>query len=232
MGETEDGQTKEFAAEEILIATGRQPNIEGLELERAGVRYTKRGIEVDQTMRTSRKNIWACGDVAGTFPFTHMAEHEGGIVIGNALLPFVRRKRDDRVVPWCTFTDPPLARVGMTEEEAKEKYGDSVKVYRYPFEDQDRAIIEGETKGMIKLIATKNGKILGAHILGGNAGELIHEYVLAMKHGLSIGKISQTVHIYPTLSQAVKRTTDQYYAEKLFSGWLPKLVKNWLSLTR
>jgi len=175
-------------------------------------------------MKTTVSNIWACGDVTGMFPFTHMAEYEAGIVIGNALFPFVNRKMDKKVIPWTTFTDPELARVGLTEDEARKEYGD-IRVYRYPFSEHDRAIIDGETEGLIKLVCTKKGKILGAHILGKGAGDLINEYIFAMKNNLPVQKISQTVHVYPTMGQVVKRGADQYYKEKLFSGWFPKLAR-------
>jgi len=218
------GKEKRFEADELLVAIGRAPNIEGLNLEKIGVKTTSKGIEVDDTLKTTVPNIWACGDVTGMFPFTHMAEYEAGIVIGNALFPFVNRKMDKTVVPWTTFTDPELARVGLTEDEARKEYGD-IKVYRYPFSEHDRAIIDGETEGMIKLICDKKGKILGAHILGKGAGDLINEYIFAMKNGLPVQKISQTVHVYPTMGQVVKRGADQYYKEKLFSGWFPKLAR-------
>lgn len=218
------GKEKRFEADEILIAIGRAPNIEGLNLEKIGVKTTSRGIAVDDALRTTVPNIWACGDVTGLFPFTHMAEYEAGIVIGNALFPFVNRKMDKKVIPWTTFTDPELARVGLTEDEARKEYGD-IKVYRYPFSEHDRAIIDGETEGLIKLVCDKKGKILGAHILGKGAGDLINEYIFAMKNGLPVQKISQTVHVYPTMGQVIKRGADQYYKEKLFSGWFPKVAR-------
>ena len=218
------GKEKRFEADELLIAIGRAPNIEGLNLDKIGIQTTSKGIVVDDTLKTTVSNIWACGDVTGMFPFTHMAEYEAGIVIGNALFPFVNRKMDKTVVPWTTFTDPELARVGLTEDEARKEYGD-IKVYRYPFSEHDRAIIDGETEGLIKLICDKKGKILGAHILGVGAGDLINEYIFAMKNNLPVQKISQTVHIYPTMGQVVKRGADQYYKEKLFSGWFPKVAR-------
>lgn len=218
------GKEKRFEADELLIAIGRAPNIEGMDLDKIGIQTTSKGIVVDDTLRTTVPNIWACGDVTGMFPFTHMAEYEAGIVIGNALFPFVNRKMDKTVVPWTIFTDPELARVGLTEDEARKEYGD-IKVYRYPFSEHDRAIIDGETEGMIKLICDKKGKILGAHILGKGAGDLINEYIFAMKNNLPVQKISQTVHVYPTMGQVVKRGADQYYKEKLFSGWFPKMAR-------
>ncbi len=214
-------------ADEILMAIGRSPNVSGLGLDEAGIKYDKRrGITTDLTLRTSRKHIYACGDVTGPYAFTHMAEYQAGIVISNALFPLPKRKADYRVVPWITYTSPELARVGMTESEAIEKYGkNKVHVYKFRFDEVDRAIIEGKGHGMIKLVCDKKARLLGAHLMGPGAGELLHELTLAMKENIPITKISQTIHTYPTLSQAVKRACDQYYKEKLFTGWFPKFTK-------
>ena len=128
------------------------------------------------------------------------------------------------MVPWCTFTDPELARVGLTEVEARARFG-NVKVYRYSFGDLDRALCDGEAVGLTKLVCTANGKIVGAHILGPQAGELVQEVVLAMKKGLSVGSLSQTIHAYPTLTEAVRRAADLYYREKLFRGPLKGILR-------
>lgn len=218
---------KHLEAEELMISIGRAPNVDGLNLARARVEYDERkGIKVGLDMRTTQKHIFACGDVCGPYAFTHVAEYQAGIVVSNALFPFVNRKADYRVVPWVTFTDPELGRVGMTEAEAKKEYGEkNVQVFRFQFEDVDRAVIEGEGSGLIKLICDKKNQILGAHLLGPSAGELLHEFVLAMKSKIPITQISQTIHVYPTLAQSVKRACDQYYKEKLFTGWFPKLAK-------
>ena len=237
-GVTTEGQFKVISArcetgdetirtDEVMTAIGRSPNVEGLGLERAGVEYdTRKGIKTDRTLKTSAPHIYAVGDVTGPYAFTHVAEYQAGIAISNALLPLIRRKADYTVVPWVTYTDPELARVGLTEEEAKAKFGpEKVKVYRFDFKDVDRAVIEGQAQGLIKLVCDRKQRLLGAHILGPHAGELIGEYTLAMKAGLPITKISQTIHAYPTISQAVKRAADQYYKERLFSGWLPKLTR-------
>lgn len=218
------GAEKEISVDEILVSIGRLPNTEGLNLEAAGVEYTKKGIVTDQAMQTRAKNIWAGGDVVGPYQFTHMAEYHAGLIVGNSLFPFVRRKADFRVVPWVTFTDPELGRVGMTEAEAMDRYG-GIKTYRFEFKGVDRAVIEGEGRGLIKIVCDKRQRILGAHILGPNAGDLIHEYILAMKVKLKITDISSAIHVYPTLSQGVKRACDQYYRERLFTGWFPRLAK-------
>src|SRR3990167_8945581 len=226
-GQCADHKTLNLEVDEVMIAVGRAPNVDGLNLEAAGVKYDQRkGITTGLNMRTSQKHIFACGDVSGPFPFTHVAEYQAGIVVSNALFPFMNRKADYRVVPWTTYTDPELGRVGLTEEEAKKQYGESnVQVFRFPFKEVDRAIIEAEGHGLIKLVCNKKNQILGVHLSGPSAGELLHEFVLAMKAKLPITQISQTIHVYPTLSQAVKRACDQYYKQKLFSGWFPKLAK-------
>lgn len=223
-----DEGLKHFEAEELMVSIGRAPNVDGLNLKLIGVEYDDRkGIKVGADLRTTQKHIFAAGDVTGLYPFTHVAEYQAGMVVSNALFPFVNRKADYRVVPWVTYTDPELGRVGMTEGEAKKEYGEkNIQVFRFHFDDVDRAIIEGEGHGFIKLVCDRKNQILGAHLLGPHAGELLHEFVLAMKAKIPITKISQTIHVYPTLAQSVKRACDQYYKQKLFSGWFPKLAKN------
>jgi pyruvate/2-oxoglutarate dehydrogenase complex dihydrolipoamide dehydrogenase (E3) component len=218
------GQEKTFHADEFMLAIGRAPNLDGLDLDAARVRVEHRSVVVNSSMRTTAGNIWACGDVTGPYLFTHIAEYQAGLVVANALIPFMKRKADYRVVPWVTFTDPELGRVGLTEDEARQKYN-NVKVYRFDVKDLDRAVIEGEDKGIIKIVCTKKGKILGAHVLAPQGGELLHEFALAMRNNLGVGSITGTIHVYPTLSQAVRRTTNLYYAEKIFSGWIPKVTK-------
>lgn len=215
----------EIESEALLVAVGRKPNVDGMGLDLAGVEYDHRGIKVDRRMRTSSKNIYACGDVSGPYPFTHMAEYQAGIVISNAIFRFPK-KTDYRVVPWVTYSDPELARVGITEEQAQEQ-GMTVDVMRFPFSDIDRALAEVETAGEMKLVCRK-GKILGATILGPHAGELIHEIVLAMQAGLKISDISATIHAYPTLAQISRRTVNTYYGEKLFSQRTRKIV-GWIN---
>lgn len=212
---------------QVLLATGRRPNLEGLGLDVAGVKYTTQGITVDRRQRSSQKHIYACGDVCGPYAFTHMAEYQAGIVISNAVFRFPK-KTDYRVVPWVTYTDPELARVGLTEQQAREQ-GIEPTVLRFSFKDIDRALTEVETDGFTKLV-THKGKILGASILGPHAGEIIHEIVLAMQTGAKISDISATIHAYPTLAQIQRRTVNTLYAPKLFSAGTRRLVKgiNWL----
>lgn len=224
--ECEGGVTLE--ADQLLVAVGRRPSVENLGLEAAGVEFDTRGIRVDNRMRTSQKHIYACGDACGPFPFTHVAEYQAGIVISNVVFRFPK-KVDYRVVPWVTYTDPELARVGLSEQQACEQ-GIEPTILRFPFKDIDRALAEVEPNGLTKYVVHR-GKILGASILGPHAGELIHEIVLAMKTGASIGAISATIHAYPTLAQIHRRTVNTWYGEKLFStrtrrlvGWINRLL--------
>jgi pyruvate/2-oxoglutarate dehydrogenase complex dihydrolipoamide dehydrogenase (E3) component len=205
--EDPDGR-REMRVEEILVATGRAPNVEGLSLESLGVRYDARRIITDEYLRTTRAHIFAAGDVTGNYPFTHMAAYEAALVVRNALFFWpLTKKTDFRVVPWATYTDPEVARVGLTEREAREKYGDEkVRVYRSTFDENDRAQAEGEIKGFAKLVCVgRKGEIVGAHIIGAHAGELIHEVVLAMKERLSASALGGMIHVYPTLTQVTQR---------------------------
>jgi dihydrolipoamide dehydrogenase len=211
--EDKDKKQSVVKAEKVLVAVGRAANVQGLGLEKAGVRYSNKGVEVDATLRTWAKNIYACGDCCGPYQFSHMAEYQAVIAVGNALFPF-KRKVNYSAVPWCTFTEPEVARVGLTEDEAKAKYKD-IRVYRSAYSGNDRAVTDLEEKGLAKVITDKKGVILGAHIVGANAGEIIHEYVLAKSSNLKIGNLSSAIHIYPTLAQVVKHSADQYYIDMM-----------------
>lgn len=228
--EDKDRKQSVAKAEKVLVAVGRAANVEGLDLEKAGVKYSNKGIEADAHLRTSAKNIYACGDVAGPYQFSHMAEYQAVIAVGNALFPF-KRKVDYNVVPWCTFTDPEVARVGLTEDEARAKFRD-IRVYRSLYNGNDRAVTDIEEKGLAKVIMDKKGYILGAHIVGANAGEIIHEYVLAKASKLKIEKLSSAIHIYPTLAQVVKRSADQYYIEMMNVTWLKGFFRLLLKFLR
>ncbi len=225
-----NGKTEEIIANEILVAVGRKPNINGLELEKAGVKYDKKQIETDEYLRTSNKNIFAAGDVTAHFQFTHTADYEAQIVIQNAFLfyPFTK-KTDFRVVPWATFTEPEVGRVGLTEEDARKKFGD-VEIIKVPFEENDRAHAEGEPEGFAKIIL-HGKKIVGAHIVGLRAGELIHEFVLAMKLNLSLADLSKAIHVYPTLSKITQAVATEKTLETLKSPfvqrWFGRYLKIW-----
>ncbi len=219
------GEESPLMVDELLVATGRKPNTGSLDLAAANVEENRQGIVVDKHLRTSNRRIYACGDVCGPYRFTHMAEYQAGIVISNALFRFPKRV-DYSLFPWVTYTDPELAAVGLSERQAREQ-GLDVEVLRFPFSDIDRAVVEGATLGLTKFVVRK-GKILGATILGPNAGELLHEIVLAMKSGSGIGTISAAIHAYPTLSQVHRRTVNTHYSSKLFSPLSRQLVQ-WLN---
>jgi len=215
--------------DEILIATGRTPNVESLNLEAAGVKYDKRGIKVDEKLRSSNKRIYAAGDIIGGYQFTHVAGYEAGVAMQNALV-FPTKKADYRVIPWATFTEPELARVGLTEQQARDRYGDDVYVLKQGFDGVDRALAESAGYGFAKFITKGNGEILGAHIVGAHAGELIHEAVLAMSNNLKVSAL-QCIHVYPTLSEISPKTalqlTKQKYAKNTFLQNCLRKFFNW-----
>ena len=209
--------------DKILIATGRAPNVEGLKLEKIGVQVEKNGIVVNGQLQTHVKNIYAAGDVIGHYLFTHVAAFQAQLLVRNFLLPF-SKKINYSVVPWTTFCDPEIARCGLTETEAREKYGD-VDVFTLDQSDVDRAVAEGETHGFSKVIASKwRGKILGVHLVGTNAGEVIHEYVLAMQEGIPLRKLSRMIHVYPTYSTSVWRVAAKWISEGTLVQTLRRLI--------
>ncbi|HXH71596.1 MAG TPA: FAD-dependent oxidoreductase [Mariprofundaceae bacterium] len=207
----------------LLIATGRRANVDGLNLEAAGVRYSARGVETDARLRTSNRRIFAVGDVAGPFQFTHMAAYQAGIAIRNMLFK-LPAKVNYSAVPWVTYTDPELAHVGMTEADATSR-GEQVRILRWDFADNDRAQAERRTEGRIKVICTSAGRILGATIVGPHAGELIQPWVLAMSQKLKIGAMATMIAPYPTLAEAGKRAAGSFYSEKLFSTTTRRIVR-------
>jgi len=207
----------------LLIATGRRANVNGLNLDAAGVSYSPRGVEIDARLRTSNKRIFAIGDVAGPYQFTHMAAYQAGIVIRNMLFK-LPAKVDYRAVPWVTYTDPELAHIGMSEADAKQA-GRKIRVLRWQFAENDRAQAEKRTEGMIKVITTPKGLILGASIVGIHAGELIQPWILAISQQLKIGAMASMIAPYPTLAEANKRIAGSFYTDKLFSKRTRAIVK-------
>lgn len=213
-----DGETQSVGGDALLVATGRRPNIKALNLEQAGVRVSKRGIDVDAHLQTSAANVYAAGDVTGILPFTHAAAYQGRLAARSALGK--RTSASYRVVPWITFTDPEIAHVGLTEPEARAKHGDDVHVATLPFSAIDRAVIIGEPDGLIKVITKGNplighaggGAVLGAHMIGPGAGELIHEFVVAMQVRSFSGRLAQAIHAYPSMSVGVQQATAQLFA--------------------
>ena len=221
--DSENG-TVEQTFDKILIAAGRAPNVEGLGLDKIGVQVGRRGIEVNNRLQTSVKNIYAAGDVIGHYLFTHVAAFQAQLLLRNIFFP-LSNTINYAVVPWTTFCDPEVARCGLTEAEAREKYGD-VDVFTLDQSDVDRAVAEGETHGFSKVIATRwTGKILGVHLVGANAGEVIHEYILAMQSGIPLRKLSGMIHVYPTFSSSVWRVAGKWFSESTLIQTLRKLMR-------
>jgi pyruvate/2-oxoglutarate dehydrogenase complex dihydrolipoamide dehydrogenase (E3) component len=213
-----------FDGSQLLVAAGRQPNIEGLHLEKAGVTYTKRGITVDKGLRSvSNRHVYAAGDVAGGLQFTHVAGYHAGLIIRNALFRLPVKNRTD-IIPWVTYTDPELAHVGLTEKDAKAQFGESIRILRWYFHENDRAIAESKSKGLVKLVTAKNGRILGASIVGANAGDLIAMWTLAISQGLKVSAIAGMVLPYPTYGEAGKRAAITYYAGLAAKPFTRKLI--------
>jgi len=203
--ESESGPV-EVPFDEVLVAVGRRANSDGMNLEKLGIKLRRNGtIETDEYLRTAVPNIFACGDIAGPYQFTHTASHQAWFATVNALFGFAKKfKVDYRVIPWATFTMPEVARVGLSESDAQEQKLD-YEVTRYGIDDLDRAIADGEAHGFVKVITPKGkDKVLGVTIVGHHAGDLISEYVLAMKHNLGLNKILGTIHLYPSLAEANK----------------------------
>ena len=220
--ESKDGKNS-IEVDKILLATGRRPNLDGLNLDAAGVAYTQRGIKINDRCRTNKRHIYAIGDIAGRYQFTHMSEHMAKIAVTNMLLK-APMKIDAKHVPWVTYTDPELGHVGMTQGDLQKKAID-YEEYRFPYSKVDRAVTESETTGLIKVYAKKfNGKIYGVDVLGTSAGELISEYALAMRNGITLRQMADTIHPYPTYGLGARRAADQWYVRKQ-SPALTKLLK-------
>jgi pyruvate/2-oxoglutarate dehydrogenase complex dihydrolipoamide dehydrogenase (E3) component len=213
-----------IAGSHLLIAAGRAANVEGLNLEAAGVVYTTRGVTVDASLRSSQKHIYAIGDVAGGLQFTHVANYHAELVIRNALFRLPVTNRTD-IIPRVTFTDPELAQVGLTEADAVKEFGASITVVRWPFHDNDRAQAEGKTAGLIKAIVGKRGRILGAGIVGANAGEIIQPWILAMTEGLKIRAIAGMVAPYPTLGESNRRVAVNYFSDFTSKSWVRRVIR-------
>lgn len=208
----------------LLVATGRKPNIDKLALEKAGVEYSRTGIAVGANLRTSNKAIYAIGDVTGGPGFTHKAGYDAGIIIRRIVFGMFWAKADYKALPHATYTDPALANVGLSEKQAKEKHG-AIKVLRWPYEENDRARTTRATTGMVKVITTKKGHILGASIIGKSADELLAPWTLAINEGLKIGAMANVISPYPTLGEINKRAASSFYTASLFSDKTRKLVK-------
>jgi pyruvate/2-oxoglutarate dehydrogenase complex dihydrolipoamide dehydrogenase (E3) component len=223
-----EGNEISLQAERILVAMGRDPNTSGLHLDEIGVHSDKKGIKVDERLRTTQKHIYAAGDVLGKFQFTHAAGYEGSIVVSNAIFHFPR-KVDYTFLPWCTYTDPELASIGMNEKRAKEA-GIDYSVYTEAFKHNDRSLAEGERVGKIKLVLDKHEKPIGVQILGPQAGELLNEWVAVFSGKLKLSTLASAVHPYPTLGEINKRVASNYFSPKIFSERVRKGLKFFFNL--
>ena len=219
---TKDGA--EYSGSHLLMAVGRKPNIDKLDLDNAGVETHRSGIVVDAGLKTANKRVYAIGDVAGGLQFTHVAGYHAGIVIRSALFG-LPAKASEKHIPWATYTDPEIAQIGLTEAQAVELHGNKVEVLRFEYAENDRARAERNTKGLIKVMVLK-GKPVGASIVGAQAGELIQTWALVIANGLKIGAVAAMVAPYPTLGEINKRVAGQYYTPRLFeSARVKKVVR-------
>jgi pyruvate/2-oxoglutarate dehydrogenase complex dihydrolipoamide dehydrogenase (E3) component len=201
-----------LAGDQLLVATGRAPNTRDLGLELAGVRSSPRGIDVDDRLRTANRRVFAAGDVASRYPFTHAADAMARVVIQNALF-FGRKRVSALAIPWCTYTDPEVAGVGITADEAARR-GD-VTTLTIPLADVDRALLDGEAEGFARVHVDRRGTLLGATLVSRHAGETIGELVLAMRHRIRLGDLASTIHPYPTQAEVVRKLGDAYQRGRL-----------------
>jgi len=218
-----EGKTVSFKAETILVAVGRNANLGGLGLEQIGVAFDRKGLEVDHRMRTTQEHIYGAGDVTGAYLFTHAAGYEGGIVISNAIF-HLPRKADYTFLPWCTYTDPELASIGMNEKTAKAA-GMAYSVWTEEFKDNDRSLAEGEKAGKIKMLLDEKEKPIGIQILGPRAGDLVSEWVAVVNGKVKLSTLASAVHPYPTLGEINKKVAGTFLSGKLFSDRVKKGLK-------
>jgi pyruvate/2-oxoglutarate dehydrogenase complex dihydrolipoamide dehydrogenase (E3) component len=218
----EGGKPETLTGSHLLVAAGRKPNVEGLDLEKAGIEYDKRGIKVDKGLRTANRNVYAIGDVTGGLQFTHVAGYQAGLVVRSILFR-MPVSNQTHLIPWVTYTDPELAHIGMTEADARQA-GRKHTVLRWHFDHNDRAQAERRTSGMIKAVVSSRGEILGCSIVSPNAGDLIQPWALAMSSKLKIKAMIDMVAAYPTLSEVSKRAATSYYADLPSKSWVRKLV--------
>jgi len=222
-----------ITADSLLISAGRTPNLRALGLEAAGVEYDEHGVKANEYLQTSQPHIYAAGDITNRLKFTHTADFTARTVIRNILmpLPFLRQKMDLSVVPWCTYTEPEVAHVGLGERAAREKNVE-YDLFTVPLDEVDRAVLESEETGFVKVLTKKGSdQILGVTLVGAHAGDLLHEFVLAMKQGIGLGAIAATIHAYPTFAELARKAGDKYSktrltptAKKIFS-WLYKRAR-------
>jgi pyruvate/2-oxoglutarate dehydrogenase complex dihydrolipoamide dehydrogenase (E3) component len=224
-------EDEDIEADEILVAAGRQPNVERLSLEAAGVAYDARtGVRVDDRLRTTNPRVYAAGDVCSRYQFTHAADAMARVVLRNALF-HGRARASALTIPWCTYTDPEVARVGLSEREAKEK-GVAVQIFTQELRHVDRAVLDGEAEGFVKvLVKAGTDRIVGATVVATHAGEMISEITLAMTARLGLGRVADTIHPYPTQAEAFKKIADAYNRTRL-TPWVKWLFGKWLAWDR
>ena len=209
----------------LLVAAGRRPNLEALDLEAGNIRTTRAGVDVDATLRSrSNRRVYAIGDVAGSFQFTHVAGYHAGIVIRNTLFRMSAKARTDHI-PWVTYTDPEMAQAGMTEAQARERWGARCTILRWPYAENDRAQAERCTEGLAKAMLDPSGRVVGASMVGAQAGELIQVWTLAISARLKIGALAGFVAPYPTLGEINKRLAGSYYTPRLFGNRVRSTVR-------
>jgi pyruvate/2-oxoglutarate dehydrogenase complex dihydrolipoamide dehydrogenase (E3) component len=227
----QEGKTVELSCDEILVGVGRAPNVEDLDLESAGIDYDRRlGVKVDERLRTTNRNVYAAGDVCSAYKFTHTADAQARIVIANALFKG-RQRTTSLVVPWCTYTDPEIAHVGLYEKEARDR-GLDVLTLTVPLAEVDRALLDGEEEGFARVHLRKGtDMILGATIVARHAGEMVNELSLAMTAGLGLSAIGKTIHPYPTQAEAVKKLADAYNRSRL-TPFIKRILTAWLRWQR
>ncbi len=225
-----DGESQELAADQLLVAVGRAPNVEGLGLEAAGVEYDRTGVKVGGNLRTTNRRIYAAGDIAPLLKFTHLADAHAGIVIQNAFF-FGRSRHTNLVVPWCTYTSPEIAHVGLYEKDAKAQ-GHETQVITVPFSEVDRAVLDGEADGFLRVILKAGSdQILGATLVAEHAGDMIGELCLAITHKIGLGKIASTIHPYPTQGEAMRKAANQWRKGKL-TPTVRKIFDLWFRVFR
>jgi pyruvate/2-oxoglutarate dehydrogenase complex dihydrolipoamide dehydrogenase (E3) component len=221
---------EKIIAEEILVATGRTPNIEGLDLEKANVRWHEKGVIVNDHLQTTNSNIYAAGDICSKYQFTHAAEALGRVALQNALF-FGRKKASDMIIPWCTYTSPEIAHVGMYEQEAMGR-GLPVDTITLRLKENDRAILDGDSEGFVRIHANKrNGRILGATLVSSHAGESIGELVLAMHKKMTVQELAAIIHPYPTVAESIKRAGDASMRSRL-KPWMRTMLARMFAFRR
>ncbi|MFC1667789.1 dihydrolipoyl dehydrogenase family protein [Chlamydiota bacterium] len=223
--EDKEQKREEINGETVLVAIGRAPNVEGLALEKAGIDYSHKGVIVNEYLQTTNESVFACGDVVGPYQFSHVAAYQASVVVRNALFRKIARQKVNYTnITWATFTDPEVARLGMSEEEARGK-NKKIKVYSSEYTAADRAITDAEKEGLVKVITNKKGFIMGATIIGASAGELMQGFSLAKSLGIRLSKLGEVMYIYPTLSELVKKTAAKALVEKLDNPMIQFILK-------